>query len=446
MADVSRIAARLYGTPLLMNPASLDGILSVVAPRLAGGTFDAAAFQVDDSGSDNGMDAPDGVAVISVSGSLVRRTYGLDALCGMVSYESIRAEIDAAVADTNVRAIVLDVDSPGGEAAGVFDLADAIFEARKSKPVWAVANEEAYSAAYAIASAADVIYVPRTGGVGSVGVVAAHVDQSAADKKAGVAWTFIHAGARKVDGNSHEPLSDRASASLQGEVDRLYGMFVDTVARNRGMSSDTIRATEAGLYFGADAVKAGLADRVGTMRDALAALGAQLKRSNSTTMSTKKGKLLMSTETDAAKAEDELEVVVEQTPADEPETTDTEAAVSENETETESGSETEIETPAVENEPVAAASKRAKPTGPALSQEDVSTIIELCELAGRPQAATEFLKRGASAADVRKALLKAKADESDSIELSTAAPTSTSEKRPEPRIDAAAIYSKLNQR
>ncbi|MDO8605115.1 MAG: S49 family peptidase, partial [Phaeospirillum sp.] len=146
------------------------------------------------------------------------------------------------------------------------------------KPIWAVADEAALSAAYAIACTADRLYVTQTGEVGSVGVVAVHRDESGADAQAGLAWSFVHAGAAKVDGNPHQPLSDSARATLQADVDALYGKFTTLVAERRRLSPDTVRATEAAIYRGDQAVAAGLADKVGTLRVALADLGAVLAR------------------------------------------------------------------------------------------------------------------------------------------------------------------------
>jgi ClpP class serine protease len=137
-----------------------------------------------------------------------------------------------------------------------------------------VASESATSAAYAIASAAERVYVPRTGEVGSIGIVAAHVDQSGSDAKAGLAWTFIHAGARKLDGNPHEPLSDPARAAIQADVDALYGELVSLVARNRTLTPEAVRGTEAAIYRGRAGVALGLADRIGTVETALAELKA----------------------------------------------------------------------------------------------------------------------------------------------------------------------------
>jgi signal peptide peptidase SppA len=212
------------------------------------------------------------IAVVPVLGPMVKRGSFLDALFGFGNYEDVQARFDAAVADPSIDAILLEIDSPGGEAAGAFDLADNIYAARGSKPVWAIANDSAFSAAYAIGSAADRLFLTRTGGVGSIGVLAAHVDQSGYDEKQGVKVTTLFAGSRKNDFNAHEPLSEDAAGFLQAEVNRLYGMFVDTVARNKGMTPDAVRATEAALFFGEEAVKAGLADGVGTVESAIQSL------------------------------------------------------------------------------------------------------------------------------------------------------------------------------
>ena len=216
------------------------------------------------------------IAVVPVLGPMVKRGSFLDSLFGFGNYEDVQARFDSALNDPSVDAILLEIDSPGGEAAGAFDLADKIYAARGSKPVWAIANDSAFSAAYAIGSAADKLFLTRTGGVGSIGVLAAHVDQSGYDEKQGVKVTTITAGARKNDFNAHEPLSEDAAGFLQAEVNRLYGLFVNTVSRNRSLSSDAIRATEAGLFFGDDAVKAGLADGVGTFESILQAFASTL--------------------------------------------------------------------------------------------------------------------------------------------------------------------------
>ena len=261
------MTARLFGAPLMIHRPKLEVILAVLGPRIGLAQSAVPATAITSRTAPTGST---GIAVLPIYGTLVRRTIGLEAESGMASYQGLATMLDAAVADPNVAAILLDIDSAGGESGGVFDLADRVAAAAKRKPVWALANDMAFSAAYAIGSAASRFIVTRTGGVGSIGVIAMHADQSVKDAKDGVRYTTVFAGARKNDLNPHEPISDEAHAFLKNEVERVYGLFVETVARNRGVSADAVRATEASIFYGADAVAAGLADAVGTFDDVLA--------------------------------------------------------------------------------------------------------------------------------------------------------------------------------
>ncbi|WP_406828659.1 S49 family peptidase [Wolbachia endosymbiont (group A) of Icerya purchasi] len=207
---------------------------------------------------------PKGIAIIRIYGVLTKKTEAFDHILDMTSYENIHEEIESALEDKSIETILLDIDSPGGEVKGVFDLADFIYSARGKKRIIAIANDDAYSAAYAIASSAEKIFLTRTSGVGSIGVIASHIDQSRFDEKQGIKYTTIFAGSRKNDLNPHEPMTSESLGSLQKEVDRLYEMFLQLIARNRGLSIEKIRSTEAGLYFGEKAIEIGLADGVTT--------------------------------------------------------------------------------------------------------------------------------------------------------------------------------------
>lgn len=200
--------------------------------------------------------------IIPIHGILTKKSEAFDDILGMTSYNQIEVQITKAIEDNDIGTILLDIDSPRGEINGVFDLADFIYNARRKKRIIAIANDDAYSAAYAIASSAEKIFLTRTSGVGSIGVIASHIDQSGFDEKQGIKYTTVFAGKRKNDLNPHEPITSESLESLQGEVDRLYEMFLQLIARNRNLSTEKIKSTEAGLYFGKNAVDIGLADGI----------------------------------------------------------------------------------------------------------------------------------------------------------------------------------------
>jgi signal peptide peptidase SppA len=218
----------------------------------------------------------DGVAVVDVAGVLANEPSLFDAiLLGATAYGEILEEVEQAIADPEVRAVLLRVNSPGGDSENAFETAAALAELARQKPIWAVADNSMFSAAYLLATAAERIYVPEfTGGAGSIGVYAEHVDWSEYNRKLGVKVTYIAEGEGKTDGNPNEPLSEAARAALEAEVRRLYGLFVEAVASRRPLSSEAVRQLGAALKYGPDAVAAGLADRTGTFRTALADLAA----------------------------------------------------------------------------------------------------------------------------------------------------------------------------
>jgi signal peptide peptidase SppA len=211
----------------------------------------------------------EGVAIIPVQGVLTNEDYG--GWWG-TGYGWIRTGLVAALADPEVKAINFLVDSPGGVVAGCFDLVDTIYSARGVKPMWAILGEEAYSAAYAIASATDHITVPRTGGTGSVGVITMHADFSAALEKDGIKVSVFRYGARKAEGNPYEPLSEEAAAAIQADIDEMGDLFVSTVARNRGMDAKAVRDTQAATFLGEKGLGLGFADQVAAPDAAFRAL------------------------------------------------------------------------------------------------------------------------------------------------------------------------------
>ena len=164
------LAPRLFGTPLLIHQPKLEVLLSVLGPRLGLPAWAGQGGYVRPERPP--LEYPAGIAVVPIHGTLVRRTLGLEADSGLTSYQSLQQMLDLAQADPAIKGLLLDIDSPGGESNGVFDLADRIRTLSLEKPVWAVANDMAFSAAYALASAAQKVFVSRTGGVGATGAIA----------------------------------------------------------------------------------------------------------------------------------------------------------------------------------------------------------------------------------------------------------------------------------
>lgn len=295
--NLSDLAHRVFNKPGMILPAKYQTILGVLQPRLGvsslnlpgeGALSGADLRQL----ADNAMQTErsletvgrtksfqqfgGNVAVITISGTLVHQLGTIHPYSGMTGYDGIRYQLREAIADPEVGGIAIDTNSPGGEVAGCFDLVDEIAAARAIKPIWTIVDEDAYSAAYAIASAADRIFVPRTGGVGSIGVICGHVDWSKHLEEEGIKVTMIYAGDRKNDASPYAPLSDEAYKWIKAEIDRTYGIFCSTVARNRGLDEAKVRATEAGCYFGEGAVAAGLADEVAAPEEVLARMSAEL--------------------------------------------------------------------------------------------------------------------------------------------------------------------------
>lgn len=287
----AHLAQRLFNTPLAIRPEKAEVVMAALAERLGissvqrldGSQFEPGAWHDDDSGYsergrviDTGYDVVEGIAVIPIQGTLVQKLGTLRPYSGMTGYDGIRQSFLTALIDPDVKAIALDIDSPGGEVAGCFDLVDTIYNARGDKPIWSILNESAYSAAYAIASAADRITVPRTGGVGSIGVIWMHVDWSAALQNNGFKVTFVTYGDQKADGHPELPLSPDAQARFQADINMMGELFVNTVARNRKIAADSVRDTQAGVFLGKPGVEAGLADAVMPPDAAFLALHASL--------------------------------------------------------------------------------------------------------------------------------------------------------------------------
>lgn len=284
MRQYLRASSLLFNQPLLVAPDMLDlGVrwanramnLNIIN---VGQTGDPRLMPDDDSWAERMAVADSqrrnavvqtGIEVVPVHGVLVSRGSHINACETMTSYEDLRQQLRSAVADPLVEHIVLDIDSPGGAAVGAFELAADIRAMSQQKPITGVVNYMAYSGGYLIGSACSELVVSQTSGVGSIGVIASHMDRSQMEASMGVKVTTVFAGDHKNDLSPHEPLSEQSLQVLQDLVQESYQLFVNAVADYRGLPVEQVIATQAALYRGQTGIAAGLADRLQSPQDAV---------------------------------------------------------------------------------------------------------------------------------------------------------------------------------
>jgi signal peptide peptidase SppA len=278
----TRVAAQFFGVPLLLRQPEAEVIGNYLRSRMIGAGPDANRFQGRDEYDPatrrwKGYRKVGSVGVVSIIGELVGRGAWMGASSGLTSYEGIIQQVRNAAEDRDVRAIILDIDSPGGAAFGMADAARQIRKIAAGTRLVASINSMAASAAYGLASAADEIVVGESGVAGSVGVLLVHLDRSRQFDRAGITTNIIKTGDEKALANPYQPLSDDDRATLEAEINRVMDGFIRVVTDHRPkLTAKAIRDLQAGIRIGEDAVKAGLADRVGTFESVLA----ELSRSN----------------------------------------------------------------------------------------------------------------------------------------------------------------------
>ena len=220
----------------------------------------------------------DNIAVLNLAGVITPKPTFFSMFFGGTALTDFAAELEAAVNDPKVAGIVINVDSPGGMIDLVTETAAQIRAAKAVKPIIAVANTDAASAAYWLAAQADELIVTPSGEVGSIGVYTVHTDRSGAEAQAGLKTTLISAGKYKVEGNPYEPLTEEAAAALQSRIDTYYSMFVADVAAGRGVTTSAVTAGygQGRIVAAQDAKTAGMVDGVGTLAEVLAGFATKL--------------------------------------------------------------------------------------------------------------------------------------------------------------------------
>lgn len=263
------LAAHLFDVPLMVLPNKLDAILHGIGHRFgieSSSLPEPMAYTTTRAErTPSGYRVQSGVALIDVFGVLTHRSMGIDANSDpLTSYQSLAHQLDTALADPAVHDIVMQMDSPGGEVSGVFQLAESIYQGRSVKPIHAVVSDLAASACYLLSSACTSISVSETSLVGSIGVVMRHIDVSQSMERQGVKVTHLYAGDRKIDGNPYQPLTDEVAARFQEQIDHSYQLFVNAVAKYRGLLTKDVIDTQAGVFTFEKAMALGLVDRLAT--------------------------------------------------------------------------------------------------------------------------------------------------------------------------------------
>lgn len=295
MKRYDRIMEAVFTSPWAILPEKLAAIKSFILHKQKIGAFDdhggddahRAELGVIEAKARPAASVKGNIAVMPLFGVLAQRMDMMDEISGGTSTEKFGKQFMAAVNDPSIKAIVINIDSPGGNVYGTQELADLIYQAREQKHIVAIANSLAASAAYWIGTAADEFVCTPSGEVGSIGVITVHEDWSEAFAEAGVKPTIIQAGEFKSEGTYYKPLSEEAITAIQSKVDIYYDAFVNGVARNRGVSAKVVKSDFGqGRVLTAQAAKAaGMIDRVDTLDGVLARLGAGNSTSTPTRMS-----------------------------------------------------------------------------------------------------------------------------------------------------------------
>lgn len=267
-----RIWNRIAGEPWAITETALHTILEIAARENESPQAVAAKLGRNLQNTYS-VTERDGVAIIPVTGPLFRYANLFTMISGASSYELIARDFTAALENPQIKGIILDIDSPGGEVNGVSELSNMVFAARGKKPVVAYASGDAASGAYWIASAADEIVVSETSALGSIGVVGMYQGKSGKSAEA-VEIVSSQSPHKRLD-----PTTDDGRSRLQIRIDSMADVFIETIARNRNVSAENVQNHYGGgdVMIGAKAVSAGLADRIGSLEGLIAELSSPQK-------------------------------------------------------------------------------------------------------------------------------------------------------------------------
>jgi len=270
--------SRILNQPLMMEPGYAKTFISGLANRfnisnlydMNGEVLGREKLRVRAGSYSPGRDrdrpyrVEDGIAVLPIDGTLVNKFGYMQPSSGMTGYDGILARASDAFNDPEIRGVLMDMDTPGGDVAGCFDCVASLrkMAAESEKPFWSLGYDMYASAGMALASATDRRLITSTAVAGSIGVIMAHASMEKQLAEKGIEVTLIYAGAHKADGNPYQKLSEDVYKRFLAKTESLRGDFAQIVATNTGISLEQVLATEAQSYRGSDAVQVGLADEV----------------------------------------------------------------------------------------------------------------------------------------------------------------------------------------
>lgn len=270
-----RVLRAIREHPWAMLPSAHEAMLAIINLRMQGIRRSPEEIQaaVEAARRPQTVASPGTIAILSLQGVITQKADMFQEFSGGTSCDAFGATFRQVLADPNITGILIDVDSPGGSVYGVEELSDLIFRSRGEKPIWAIANSLAASAAYWIASQAEEFIVTPSGEVGSIGVIAMHIDISKQDELLGEDYTYLTypKGGYKSEGNPHEPLSEEAEAYLEARLSEYGTVFEAHVARARGIKVAKVKFDfgQGRLVGAATAVSVGMADREGTFLETI---------------------------------------------------------------------------------------------------------------------------------------------------------------------------------
>ena len=405
--DLGLLQNRLFETPLMFEHGRLTTIVNVVTSLEGIPLRNEISDHSDEFERSRRMQLiHDGVLVIDIAGSLVKSTSGMIWDSGLTSYQSISEDLDFALEESSVRGVLLRIDSPGGEVHGAFELAAKIREF--PKPIHASVDDMALSGGYAIASSTRRITVTNTGAVGSIGVLMVVRDETERDKAIGVKYHFVSAGKGKAALHPHKGITENDIKPFRVELNRVYGIFVDSVSRGRGskISVEKVKEFGAGLAFGPMGIDLGLSDAVGSFDESLEFL--QKEVSGLSNPSSIQAGLTMPANVTGVKfffAEDEVDVKSPLISASDQKGEGSDETAKQHLEDVEKGGgevkETEQEK-VIKGEVETTLELKTESPNPALE------VAQLCTLAGFPGATVSFLEKKVSLTEVRSELMKMK--------------------------------------